>query len=80
MIAVLVVLPLVDPTEVVVDLFAPEKTPILYLKKRPRIDNPEAAKLEAGLTKEQQYKLIRLYSMQDEKTQQARELESVKGC
>lgn len=49
--APIVLLP-ADPTEMVVDLFALEKTPLPFLRKRPRIDGLDAARLEAGLTKE----------------------------
>lgn len=48
-----IVLRLIDPTNLVVDLFAPDDTPLSSLGKQPHIDNSDVTRQDAGMTEEE---------------------------
>lgn len=65
-IATLIVLPSVDPTDEVVDLFGLKDTPLPYLGKRPCTNDPDFMRQEVGITEEEQFELMWLLSIQQE--------------
>lgn len=48
----LIMLPLADPIDIVVDLFAPEEIPLHSLGKRPHTNDLEGVRSEAGIIEE----------------------------
>lgn len=61
------VLPQLDPTDMVVDLFCLDDTPLLSLENRPHSDDLDTIRQKAGMIKDKKLELTRLRSMQNEK-------------
>lgn len=77
--AVLVVFLLLEPSVLVVNLFAPEDPSHTSLGKRSHTDDPNTLRLQVGMTKEQDFNLVKICSRQDQKLRQAHGLKRMRG-
>lgn len=64
--AIPIIFPSIDPSEPMVDLFAPEDASLTFLEKRPYVGDSNTVRIQVGRIEEQEFKLVRLCSMQGE--------------